>query len=379
MRRLLFLGLLSLSLAMTPALATTDSSLVAATDRSVFEPGGAVPEQLGPLSSAGMELQLQPWVAPPRYEFSGLAAFYNQWVPFEGESYSGWRRRFDLILIHHPGSSVEIDENSITLIPGDQTSDHGLTLYRGPVDEVTQLLADVDPGNLSYQHLWGWLRPLARLAETTLYWLHGMVSHWGIAILLLALLVKLVLLPLTLWSNHLQRSVTRHQSELNPVLAAIKREHDGEEAHNRIMAAYRERGITPFHTLKPMLSMLILIPVFIAVFNALGEMTGLRGEPLWWIADLSLPDRVASLPWQLPLLGDGLNLLPLVMTGLTVLATLTYQNSAASNEELHRQKRNLLWMAMAFLILFYPFPSAMVLYWACVNLLHAVQQRVIRL
>lgn len=346
-------------------------------DRSVFEVGGATLELL--VAEPGNTLERARWDAPSRHEFSGLASFYNQWVPFETESYSGWRRRYDLILIDHPGHQVTIDDSAIRFESGPTAAQTQLRLYRGPVDELTPLLPEVQPDALSYQHLWGWLRPLARLAEAALYWLHGLVSHWGIAIGLLALLVKLVLMPLTLWSNRLQRSVSRHQSELHPILAAIKREHDGEEAHNRIMAAYRERGITPFHTLKPMLSMLILIPVFIAVFNALGEMTGLRGAPLWWISDLSLPDRVASLPWRIPLLGDGLNLLPFVMTGLTVLSTLTYQNSAASSDELARQKRNLLWMAAAFLILFYPFPSAMVLYWAFVNLWHALGQRLIRL
>ncbi len=314
------------------------------------------------------------------HEFSGLASFYNQWIPFENGDYVGWKRRFDVITIYAPGAVTAIDENQLTIdLTAAANPDQTISLYLGPLSEINTTFSAFDAAELSYLHLWTWLRPLARMVETTLIWIHTVTGHWGFSILLLALLVKLVLVPLSMWSNRLQRQVTANQCELEPKLAQIKREFDGEQAHNRIMAAYKELGISPFHTMKPMAAMLVLIPVFIAVFNALGETVQLSGQGFGWIEDLALPDTVLNFGFHIPLMGSGLNLMPFVMTLLTLLSTMAYTNSAASDTELKRQKRNLNWLAVAFFVLFYPFPSAMVLYWAAVNLLHMFQQRLIRI
>jgi len=69
-------------------------------------------------------------------------------------------------------------------------------------------------------------------------------------------------------------------------------------------------------------------------------------------------------------------LLPLLMTLVTIVSALLFQDRHAPAEELKRQKRNLYLMALAFFVLFYPFPAAMVLYWTLSNALQIVQQQV---
>lgn len=105
-----------------------------------------------------------------------------------------------------------------------------------------------------------------------------------------------------------------------------------------------------------MLGTFIQIPILIAVFNALGKMSQLDMQSFFWIGNLAYPDAISSLPLVIPTLGSTLNLLPLVMTAVTVFSTITFENSHASHAELKKQKRNLYLMAAAFFFLFYPFP-----------------------
>jgi len=171
--------------------------------------------------------------------------------------------------------------------------------------------------------------------------------------------------------------VAKFQSLLEPKLTEIKANFKGEDAHNRIMAAHKELGISPMFTLKPLLATLIQIPVLIAVFNALGEMPQIMGNSFLWIGDLSFPDSVAQFSVTLPLFGSSLNLLPILMTLVSVTSTLLFRNRGAPSSEVKRQKRNLFFMSAAFFVLFYPFPASMVLYWTASNALHIVQQRIL--
>lgn len=97
-----------------------------------------------------------------------------------------------------------------------------------------------------------------------------------------------------------------------------------------------------------------------------------------WISDLAFPDAVFDFGVHIPLLGNSINLLPILMTLLTVFAALLHQNKIVSAKELRKQKNNLYFMALGFLLLFYPFPSAMVLYWTFANIWQLIQQRFVR-
>src|SRR5690606_13766531 len=204
------------------------------------------------------------------------------------------------------------------------------------------------------------------------------IDNWGWAIVFFAVLLKILLLPVSWLTVRLQRQASEYQSILAPQMKEIKAKYDGEEAHNQIMAAYKALGITPFYTLKPMTGALIQIPILVAIFNTLGEMYQLNGASFLWIENLAYPDAVTSLPFLVPFFGDTLNLLPIVMTVVTIISTIVFQNRHALPALVRRQKRNLYFMAFVFLILFYPFPAAMVLYWALANVLQAVQQQILK-
>lgn len=232
---------------------------------------------------------------------------------------------------------------------------------------------------LRYQHLWGPLASLSRGVEWLLVTLQSVTGlAWGWSIVLFSLVLKVLLLPLSIYAARLQASVGAIQGKLAPKLAEIKARYDGEEAHKRIMAAHKELGVSTFFSLKPLGALFLQVPVWIAVFNALGEMPQLVGQGFLWIENLSYPDSIATLPAAVPLLGTSISLLPVVMAGVTFASSMLLRDAAAPAMEKKRQTRNALFTALAFLLLFYPFPAAMVLYWTLSNALQIVQQKLVK-
>lgn len=287
----------------------------------------------------------------------------------EGEWFAA-TGRFRVLAIRGEGTAIEIDERSIEVeAPGGQP---GVSAVIAP----KPLLHELDPAldELRYAHLWGPLAALSRLVEAMIVFIERTVdAGWAVALILFAVIVKLALLPVSLATARFQREASAHRAALAPVIESIKREYSGEEAHNRIMAAHKARGITPFYTLKPMLGLFVLLPVLVAVFNALAEMPQFAGASLLWVKDLAYPDDVARLPFTLPWLGDTFNLLPWLMATVSAVAGLRFRDAHASPGDLRRKRRGLLLMSGAFLVLFYPFPAAMVLYWLLNNLFQMVQ------
>ena len=140
----------------------------------------------------------------------------------------------------------------------------------------------------------------------------------------------------------------------------------------------QELGITPFYTLKPMIPFFIQSPILIAIFNALGKMPQFQDQGFLWVTDFSYLDIITNISLSISLLGSNLRLLRFIMEVATVTSTLILDDMQSSKTEIKKQKRNLYFLAKAFVILFYPFPAAMVLYWALASILQNLQQLIVR-
>ena len=215
-------------------------------------------------------------------------------------------------------------------------------------------------GKLRYHHLWKPLAVSAYAAEGALIFLHQyLLQNWVFTLVAFSLAIKILLYPITRQTEAAQKKVDAIRFELDPQLAEIKRRFDGEIAHNKIMEAHKKLGVSPFFSLKPMLVTFIQFPILIATFNALGEMGQFQGVSFLWIEDLAYPDSLMSLPTPLAIFGAEVSLLPFVMSALTLASMLSMGGQT--------KKASMIFMPLLFLVLFYPFPSAMVLYWALVN------------
>lgn len=330
------------------------------------------------------------------YTFFGLASYYNNVKYFivdkdsltkleDGNTYllgdSQWLAvvgRLDVLLIRARGLSLKVSDPGLTIDNPAVAGENGSIVKIVSKPELRTVAPELD--QIRYEHLGFLLGNLARFLEFSIVTIQQkIISNWGMAIVVFAVLLKLILLPVSIMTVRFQRKVSQVQARLLPKLKEIKSKYKAEEAHNRIIAAHRELGVSPFYTLKPMLGALIQVPVLVALFNALGEMPQLDGQSFLWMENLAYPDVIGQLPFSLPMFGNKVSLLPFIMTIVTLFSTVIYRNPHAPESEIRSQKRNLHLMAAAFFILFYPFPAAMVLYWALANILQTVQQQIIKI
>jgi membrane protein insertase Oxa1/YidC/SpoIIIJ len=105
----------------------------------------------------------------------------------------------------------------------------------------------------------------------------------------------------------------------------------------------------------------------------LAENIHLLNASFLWIADLSRPDALMSLPFNLPFFGRDLNLLPFLMTGLSTVASVLHNPPALNAELRKKQVRHMMLLALGFFALFYTFPAGMVLYWTTSNLISVIK------
>ena len=169
------------------------------------------------------------------------------------------------------------------------------------------------------------------------------------------------------------------QKAMQPAMLEIKKNYKGGEQSERILQLYEQHGVSPLAGLKPLLMVMVQLPIFVALFNVLGQVFELRDASFLWIATLAEPDRLFALGFDIPVLGSYFNLLPVLMAISTLLAIGLSSPPAEDAKGKGRRTWMLVLMAFAFFVLFYPFPAGMVLYWTMANVLHIMQQGVVGL
>ncbi|MBI4972952.1 MAG: membrane protein insertase YidC, partial [Candidatus Omnitrophica bacterium] len=140
--------------------------------------------------------------------------------------------------------------------------------------------------------------------------------------------------------------------------------------NKEIMQLYREHKVNPFGGCLPLI---LQIPIFFALYQVLMRSVSLKGANFLWIKDLSGPDRLFTLPFSLPVLGNEINLLPILMTiGMFIQQKISMAASgSASNEQ---QKMMLILFPLMFGFIFYHMPAGLVLYWFINSTLMLVYQ-----
>ena len=198
-----------------------------------------------------------------------------------------------------------------------------------------------------------------------LSWIGKLTGNYGLAIILFSCLVSCLTAPFTLMSL---KSMKKMQ-ELKPHIDRIQAAHKDNptKANQQVMAIYKEHRVNP---LSGCLPMFLQMPIFIALFQAISHFIELRGKHFLWIRDLSLPDRLARLPTALPLIGNDLNLLPVIMA--IAMYAQTKSSQARMGPVQNNPSANMMsgpTMSIVFGIMFYQFPSGLVLYWLTNSLL----------
>ena len=293
------------------------------------------------------------------------------------DQWAGYRNRY-WALMAAPPSELDVrvqtgEDRGDATLAFERPPEGDWSFYAGPVEPVILAQADAALPNLMYASLWFWLRWICLGLFHLLAVIQSVVPSWGLAIMAMSLSVNILMLPLSRIADRFQQQVNETEARLAPELQRIKKNFRGEEQSAKILALYKTERVHPLYSLKSLVGVAVVIPVFIGAFDMLAENIHLLHSGFLWIKDLSRPDDLLNLPFRLPFFGDELNLLPFLMTGLSFVASLLHKPLALSPELRNRQVRNMILLALAFFVLFYTFPAGMVLYWTTNNLISVIK------
>ena len=275
------------------------------------------------------------WIAMLQHYF--LAA----WLPPNGVSREFYVRRVDNL--NAAGVIVPVP----AVQPGTTTT-LDVPLYAGPQEQ--DKLAKLAPGlDLSVDY--GWLTIIAVPLFWLLSWFYRWVGNWGVSIIILTVIIKLIFYPL---SEASYRSMAKMRV-LAPKLQRLKEQYgdDRQRMQQAMMEMYKTEKINPLGGCLPIV---VQIPVFIALYWVLLASVELRHAPfMLWIHDLSRPDPYFILP---------------VLMG----ATMIIQSRLNPEPPDPIQAKVMKIMPIAFSIFFFFFPAGLVLYWLVNNVLSILQQ-----
>ena len=185
---------------------------------------------------------------------------------------------------------------------------------------------------------------------------YSLFHNYGVAILLLTCCVSVMLFPLSFKSL----KSMRHLQELQPQMEEMRRQYkdNPQKLNKEMMELYRRHKVNPMGGCFPIL---LQMPIFLAFYQTLMRSVELKGATFLWIKDLSMPDAAFTLPTTLPLLGNSINLLPILMIGAMIMQQKLSQGRAAAQTD--QQKMMAAIMPVMFGFIFYSLPSGLVLYW----------------
>ena len=271
--------------------------------------------------------------------------FVSAWVPSATDTH-----RYRTRHTNNGFNIIGYTGPALTLAPG-ETSTVTNTLYVGPKNQ--SVLSDLAP-HLDLVVDYGWLWWIAQPLFWLLTTIQSVVVNWGIAIIVLTLLVKLAFFQLSAAGY---KSMARMR-KVQPRIVAIRDEYANDKAKQSqaMMELYKKEKINPLGGCFPIL---VQMPVFIALYWVLMESVELRQAPLaLWIKDLSVMDPYFVLP---------------ILMG----ASMFYMQKLNPAPPDPMQAKIMQWMPIVFTFFFLWFPAGLVLYWLCNNLLSMGQQYII--
>ena len=246
---------------------------------------------------------------------------------------------------------------------GSQIATAQLQLFIGPADrDLVQVYGqDLDKGiDLGMKII----RPLSALVLSLMAWLHVYIPNYGIIIILFSVATKLAFYPL----SKAQTNSMKRMQEIQPKIADLKEKYknDKDKLNQATMKLYQEEKVNP---LAGCLPMVVQMPVFFALYQALNHTIALRGQPfVAWITDLSQPDSLFQLPLELPLLGSDFNVLPILMSVAMYFQTKFTPSTGGGQMAM---MNTMLPLVMVFI--FYNMPSGLVLYWLINTIMQVYQ------
>lgn len=243
-----------------------------------------------------------------------------------------------------------------------------LTIFAGPRSDRLLKKVDLKLGtDLSRLVDWGWFAVIAYPLYLSLEFFKSQTGNWGLAIVIVTIIIRLLFFPLTQNSQIKMRKNQQDMARVQPKIHKLKEKYKGlRDMENRrkmqeeMMEIYKREGINPMTGITGCLPLLLQMPVLFGMYKVLQVATELRGAPFFgWIQDLSARDPYYITP---------------VVMGVTMLVQQLMSMTKTEDPQMRSQQRMMLFMPIIFTWMFLKFPSGLVVYWLVNNILSIGQQ-----
>ena len=249
----------------------------------------------------------------------------------------------------------------IDLAPGAAQTEK-YSLYSGPKEYAR--LDDLG-GQRDFVMFYGMFSFISKPLNRLMRWMHDFSGNWGLAIILMTIIIRTILWPLQAKSQYSMKRM----GKLAPLMKELQEKHkdNPQQQQLEVMKLYKEYGVSPVGGCLPML---LQIPIFFAFYGVLQNAAELRGQGWLWVNDLSLADTVTQI------FGYNVNPLPLIM-GVTMIAQMKLTPQPTTMDKSQKIMMNV--MPFFFLWICYSFASALALYWSVTNIYAIVQSWIMKL
>jgi len=223
-----------------------------------------------------------------------------------------------------------------------------------------------------------WLKWLETILKFIMELLYKVVHNWGAAIIILTILLKVIMFPL----SKKQSLGTLKMQELQPKMQAIQAKYkdDQQRMQMETQKLYKEAGYNPASGCLPMVFQFLILFAMYDLFNNYFEFRGAMFIP-GWIPDLSVGDSVYTFTKEVPVLsrflGNDIRILPVIYVFTQLLSGKITQYGQAAGQSQASMKFMMYGMPLIFFFIFYNAPSGLLLYWLTSNILQIVQQIII--
>jgi len=262
--------------------------------------------------------------------------------------------------LHVQAVSGELGFSANTIEPGG-SFERSFHYYVGPKDYALLKTLGARQHEIMLHAWWEWFRWICGAMLWTLNALYKVIPNYGVAIILLTAIVRILFWPIT----HKSTESMKRMQQVQPLVTELRAKFKDkpQKLNQEIMALYKEHKVNPMAGCLPML---VQMPVFIALYNVLRAAVELRYAGFLWIRDLSEPEGL--LQGVIPVVGC-LNIWPLLMT-----ATMVWQQKLTPAAGDPAQQKMMLWfMPIFMLFILYSMPSGLIVYWTVSQVLSIVQ------
>ncbi len=263
-------------------------------------------------------------------------------------------------------------EVGVPFSPGEE-SQISMKLYYGPNHISTLRKEGLQLEKIVFlgKNIIGWINRF--IIIPVFNWLEKYIASYGIIILILTILIKIVLLPLTFKSYQSQAKMQVLKPLVDELGKKFPKKEDAMKKQQATMDLYKRAGVNPMGGCLPML---LQMPILFAMFRFFPVSIELRQEPFLWATDLSTYDSILNLPFKIPIYGSHVSLFTLLMTASTLL-TMKMSGSTAGQDQ-PGMKLMMYMMPVMFMLMLNNFSSGLTYYYFLANVLTYFQNLVFK-